>query len=362
MVRTPHPTRSRAVGSPTLATIASISAVILFAACSTAGGAPTSTTDSRASTSTSTLGSDPGGQSSGSVVFQWIAGSGDGIYIMDRDGSNVRPLYTSNAIHPDLAHDGQRLAFEVSTPEGVDIYVGAIDGSSPTLLVDHAICPDFCIEVTSPAWSPDDSTIAYIRNRYDVKALRLIASTLEAVDMVTGATQVIYSAPTDRFLGYPRWSPDGTQIVFVATFLDSDPTAPVVGSTIFVIEAAPDAQPVALTEPDMFATYPDWSPTDDVIVFTTYDLGEFQSTDEASNIYTITPDGSDMAAVTSFDRMDQRATQPTWTPDGKRIIFTLVGDSGQGAEFDGPRQAALIDPDGSNLEVIEGAATHPRSR
>lgn len=351
----------RAIGFHRLVAIASIGVLSLLAACSTPGESTTSTALPIASSTSQTT--EHGDAPSGSIVFQWIAGPGDGIYLMDSDGSDVQPLYPPDAIHPDWAHDGRRLAFEVPTPAGIDIYIGSVDGSPPTLLVDHAICPDFCIEVAHPAWSPDDATIAYVRNRYDVEEQRLIASTLEAVEVATGATQVLYTAPTDRFLGYPRWSPDGTQVVFVATFLDADPSAPVVGSAIFVIDATnPAAEPDALTEPEMFATYPDWSPTDDLIIFSTYDLGEFQSTDEASNLYTIRPDGSGMTAVTSFDRMDQRATQPTWTPDGLRIIFTLVGDSGPGAEYDGPRQAAFIDPDGRNLEVIDGSATHSRYR
>ena len=132
------------------------------------------------------------------------------------------------------------------------------------------------------------------------------------------------------------------------------------GSTISVIDATTaNATPRLLTEPATFATYPDWHPTGDLILFTTYDLAAFQGTDEASNLYTIKADGSGLTAVTKYERMGERATQPTWTPDGQRIMFTLVGNA---SGFDGPRQAASIDADGTDLVTAPGEATHPRLR
>jgi Tol biopolymer transport system component len=64
-----------------------------------------------------------------------------------------------------------------------------------------------------------------------------------------------------------------------------------------------------------------------------------------------------MTQITQYGRAQERATQPTWTPDGQRIIFTLVG---QNPKFDLPRRAATINPDGTNLTVLIDGATHPR--
>jgi Tol biopolymer transport system component len=81
--------------------------------------------------------------------------------------------------------------------------------------------------------------------------------------------------------------------------------------------------------------------------------------DEPSNLHIIKSDGSGLTALTSFDRAEQRATQPTWTPDGLRIIFALVG---QDAGFDNPRHAAFIEANGTNIVDIGVVATHPRLR
>ena len=132
------------------------------------------------------------------------------------------------------------------------------------------------------------------------------------------------------------------------------------GSTIGVVSVTEEgAKPVVLTDWSMYATYPDWRRGSDEILFSTYDLGEFQATDEPSNLYTIKPDGSGLTALTSFGRGEQRATQPTWTADGSQIIFTLVG---QRADMDNPRHAAFLDANGSNINDIGVVATHPRLR
>ena len=63
-----------------------------------------------------------------------------------------------------------------------------------------------------------------------------------------------------------------------------------------------------------------------------------------------------------------RAGHPSWTPDGKRIIFTRITNSektGDGSPFDGygQRRIAFVDPDGSDLQVIDGLwSTHPREQ
>ena len=51
-----------------------------------------------------------------------------------------------------------------------------------------------------------------------------------------------------------------------------------------------------------------------------------------------------------YGLVDTRATLPTWTPDGKHIIFTDI--AGNPSDPWGDRRIAVIDADGSNLTVI----------
>jgi hypothetical protein len=55
--------------------------------------------------------------------------------------------------------------------------------------------------------------------------------------------------------------------------------------------------PRPLTDWTTFAAYPDWSPTEDLIVFSTYDLGQrdggsFADPSPPSDLYTMRPDGT----------------------------------------------------------------------
>ena len=112
-----------------------------------------------------------------------------------------------------------------------------------------------------------------------------------------------------------------------------------------------------LTRPSLLATYPDWSWTSNRIVFSTRPWSDLPA--GPSNLYTIAPDGSHLRAVTRYAAGATRATQPSWTPDGDRIIFTAVTGSGFGAPA-----MATIRPDGSGLTAATTNApmfgTHPR--
>jgi Tol biopolymer transport system component len=120
------------------------------------------------------------------------------------------------------------------------------------------------------------------------------------------------------------------------------------------------AAPRILTDVSLWASYPDWSPDGQRIVFNTYPIGSFQDTTKAQNLYTIRPDGTRLTQVTHFGENDARAVEPTWTPDGKRIIFVHISHDTNDPW--GVRRIAFVDADGSNLGVLEWFGTHPRLR
>jgi Tol biopolymer transport system component len=96
--------------------------------------------------------------------------------------------------------------------------------------------------------------------------------------------------------------------------------------------------------------HPDWSPDGRRIVLNTYPLGSFQYTTKATKLYSIRPDGTGLTQVKHYGENDTRASQPTWTPDGKRIIFMHIARNPSNPW--GERHIALIDADGSNLTFL----------
>jgi Tol biopolymer transport system component len=61
-------------------------------------------------------------------------------------------------------------------------------------------------------------------------------------------------------------------------------------------------------------------------------------TDDGVQIFTVRPNGHDLRQITN---VDGEATQPEWSPDGRRIAFSLNECS-----------VAVMDADGANLSVI----------
>lgn len=298
------------------------------------------------------------------IAYQWIQAGGDGIYLVRPDGTDSHALLPAakfSAYHPDWSPDGAQIAFDAETDEGNEIWVVNADGTNAAAIVRRTTdCAISCGEVASPAWSPDGSKIAFVR--FQLGASGLEEAVIEVQDVASGDRWVLFRAPSKTALDDPRWSSDGQSIVFAMTqYPDTQINlGTATGSAIAVISVTEKgAKPVVLTDWSMFANYPDWRPGSNEIVFSTYGLGEFQATDEPSNLYTIKADGSGQTALTTFGRAEQRATQPTWTPDGSRIIFTLVG---QQAGMDNPRHAAFIESNGSDTVDIGVSATHPRLR
>lgn len=369
----------RTRGFVLLVTIATVAAGLLAGCAATAGSrsAPASLGTDSPSTTPQAAAATPGpsplatasptpqvlGPDEPWLAYQWLNGQTDSIYLMRPDGTDSHQAFPSLRMalyHPDWSPDGAQLAFEASGESAGDIWVGNADGTDARILVDrNAECRDACGDLAYPAWSPDGSEIAYVR--YDFEGDAAVGSAIEIVDVKTGQRRSIYAARSKTLLNYPRWSPDGRFIVYESTTYPVEiPTSGQgTGSSIFVIELTLDgtARPDRLTDPGMWASYPDWHPTGDLIAFTTYDLGEFQGTLEPSNLYTMRPDGSGLTRITTFGKDDTRATQPTWTPDGSQILFTSVRKGGS------PRHAAYLDADGSGMTVLDRQyATHPRLR
>jgi Tol biopolymer transport system component len=284
-----------------------------------------------------------------------------GTFLLAADGSSSLKILGSGTGHPDWSPDGSRIALEVSDADGWDIWTVAADGSDGALLVDRAPCPEGdCLGVSNPAWSPDGESMAY--GRYYVAPGDVLRSDVEVMDVATGETRVIASAPPGTVYEHPRWTPDGESLVYTFTsFTGTGALDTHTGAGIAIVSTTtPGAEPRELTDPALFASYPDVRASDGLIVFNTYDLSEFAPGTHASNLYTIQTDGSELMQLTHYEPGEMRAGQPTWTPDGDRIIFTL-GVMNTPGDSDTPNIAS-IDANGDDMTIHFAHATHARLR
>ena len=89
---------------------------------------------------------------------------GQGIFVMDRDGNNLRRLTPPRTwdYNPAWSPDGKQIAFQSSQNESIDIYVMNADGSNRRRLTRHPAHDHY------PSWSPDGQKIVFYSERNGV--------------------------------------------------------------------------------------------------------------------------------------------------------------------------------------------------
>ncbi len=286
---------------------------------------PTPTTaDTAGATPTPTLPPEP------LVLYEWYPDGEEmkSIIVSDEQLSappvRVVPDGTGAAIHSSWSHDGSQFTWEVLAGETASAWTANADGSDP---VERAACEaDPCVQMAWPAFSPDDSQLLVVQ--YDIASGGdWGASHLVTVDLETGAQTTLASTDDGTTAFYlPSWSPDGSK---VAVQLESYPDAAeerIDKSVIVVVDTDPSttAAPMAVTKPSLFAGYPRWHPSDDRILFASWDLHAFHGA-EKSQLYTVASDGSGLKQLTQVDYKgtSRRPGEATWTPDGTQIIASV---------------------------------------
>jgi len=292
------------------------------------------------------------------IVYQ----SPDGLRILDPGGSGSHRLLSdgpAQARHPDWSPDGLRIAFVVDESDDTrDLWTASWDGSYAARLID---CAPPCRDNDSPAWSPDGTRIAF--TRIDNVGGHNPGSRLQVIDVATRTITTVASTQGAEYAAGPRWSPDGRSIVVeVDRYVDDgNDTTTVTGEAIAVVrldDPMPTIHP--LKAAGTSATYPDWHPTDDLILFAAGAPNPLDATGEPSNLFTIRPDGTGLTQLTHQGPAADGVWMPAFRPDGSGILATFVHRPGGNLTLAslGADGGALLElgPDGA----VSGA--HARQR
>ncbi|HEX7185409.1 MAG TPA: protein kinase [Thermoanaerobaculia bacterium] len=188
-----------------------------------------------------------------------------------------------------ISPDGQWVAYDTWIPES-DLFLVRPDGSEVRRLTQDAH------KDRVPFWSPDGSRILFYSNRsgkYEAWTIRPDGSELQ---QVTQAREPLFN---------PFWSPDGTRIV---ASLGALGTPVVLDLTKPLSQRVP--QPIAAGgEEDSFAVY-SWSPDGKR-------LAGFDDEQSEVMVYSF--------ATRKLERMGQSGHWPTWTSDGRQLLFLREG-------------------------------------
>lgn len=232
---------------------------------------------------------------------------GQGIFIMNADGSDLRRIIDRPVLAPTWSPDGTRVAF----PSDGGVSVVNSDGSGKaSLAVDSPGVREF-------AWSRDGTQIAFVREQDSVEDIYVVNSDGTGLHALT-------KAPRDYlrilWLGID-WSPDGSEVAFVAApnLLDAD---------IYTVSADGSGQR-RITDLQTAIGYLEWSPNGSGIAFASPD-----------GLMLISADGGEPRRLSEHFPV---ASSLSWSPDGSQIVSSsLAGIIAISADGSGER---VLTPD-----------------
>ncbi len=242
------------------------------------------------------------------------------LYLMNPDGSGISELLpgqpASGKVHADVSPDGTKVVFQDPRAETTSrIYEANLDGTGLRLLT-QCICGE-----GHPAYSPDGGKIAFTRwnggtGRIGVRDLASGEITLYPETEGTWPEGGSGDSPE-----HASWSPDGSLIVYALIRRDAE--GRLVSSQLLQLDVG-TREVTDLGVPETLgAGEPRYSPDGTLILFASRSaetsLGEAQG-----DIYTVRPDGSGLRRLTGNGDGDgdcDNGTGASWTPDGRYIVY-----------------------------------------
>ena len=216
-----------------------------------------------------------------------------------------------------------------------EIYVMDADGKNQQRLTNN---PD---GDWNPSWSPNGKRIVFFSNRDGHVMGGIPTFEIYVMDANGKNQQRLTNDPNDD--RSPSWSPDGERIAFVSN-RDGHVIGGIPTFEIYVMDADGKNQQRLTNNPDGDWN-PSWSPDGERIVFSSrrdrHFIGNFGITEE---IYVMDADGKNQQRLTENRQND---LLPSWSPDGERIAFAS-DEKGNFENF----EIYVMDADGKNQQRL----------
>ena len=244
----------------------------------------------------------------GRVLFTSDRTGNQQIYMLNSDGANLERLtnHLYNDLSPSWSPDGKRVAF-ISNRDGNDeLYLMDADGKHQqrlTRTVDDEGAPD---------WSPDGQHLVFTR-RCNTLENCTSQQDLYVIDQDGNNLRRLTDTFDNEFL--PAWSPDGQQIAYVLGNTQ--------GSSIYSMNTNGTERKLLVGDAQINASMPAWSPDGARLAYVVWNppgSGSSSAVAYQSELYVANADGSQAQRLTNEQA---QISQPTWSPDGGSLAFSL---------------------------------------
>jgi TolB protein len=275
----------------------------------------------------------PNGTVQGKFVFE--TATGGAIYTVNGDGSNL--ALVSHGIDPAWSPDGKQITFARWDNTAPGLYIANADGSHEQIIYTSP-------RIRSPRWSPDGKYIAFTQDK--TKNDNNPVWKLGVVEVATGK---LLEPQCSKLCYVPSWGSDSVSLAYfdpsvgiMATNIFSGPPWLVFGPQGSYFDTAANIfRPILNMEPIQSEEI---SPDGKRIVYS-------QQAHDRWEVNIVNFDGSNPTGVTSpdlilslfFNVVDHNVS-PTWSPDGKQILFLSTRN--------GKWEFFVVNPDGTGLTQV----------
>ena len=214
---------------------------------------------------------------------------------------------TGLEIHPTISPDGSLVAYAAGAETDMRIYIRPVSGGRTITLTEGSTAQEF-----APRWSPDGSRILFLapNGAYLAAALGGAAQRVAGPAEAAGSLSSFSGGLEDVALSGAAWSPDGNRI-FLAR-----------GGELSILDLASMAEePLTTLNSELYSC--DWSPRGDWVACAS---GNWSAIVPGTAFGNIAPSSVVLVSVTTGEvrEITDRASlneSPAWSPDGRRLYF-----------------------------------------